>query len=96
VDIQVDPTEAMAGMPVRSGWMLTRLTKMLSAVRFHQAGQSAGLRASRADTRELNVPVSLLRAADRQETDGQNAVEHHEESAPFMGKTSQTNAARSD
>jgi hypothetical protein len=63
VDIQMDSIEAVAVMPVRSGWMLTWLMKMLSAVRFHQAGQFAGLRACREDTRELNVPVSLLKGS---------------------------------
>jgi hypothetical protein len=38
VDIQMDSTEAIAGMPVRLGWMLTSLTNMLVALRVPQAG----------------------------------------------------------
>ena len=63
MDIQMDSIEAVAVMPVRSGWMLTWPDEHAYAVRFHRASQSAGLRASRADTRELNVPVSLLKGS---------------------------------
>ena len=96
MDIQMDCIEAMAVMPVRSGWMLTWPDEHAYAVRFHRASQSAGLRASRADTRELNVPVSHSRAADRPRNRRTERGGTSRRACTLMGKASQTNAARSD